>query len=97
MCVKFQLKGATLTFLARICPKSSLGFEIQKTNVGRRISIFEIPCVPIFRQSKQIRRFGLNFTKNEFWGQSFKNLSLDSKSASLRYYMYQFSVKMDNF
>ena len=97
MCVNFQVKGATLTFLARICPKSRLGFEIQKTNVGIRISIFEIPCVPIFRQNKQIRRFGLNFTKNEFWGQRFKNLSLDSESASLRHYMYQFSLQMDNF
>ena len=34
---------------------------------------------------------GPNFPKSGFWGQSFKNLSLDSESASLRYYMYQFS------
>ena len=38
-----------------------------------------------------------NFPQNEFWSQNFKNLSLDFKSASLRYYVYQFSDKMDNF
>ena len=54
MCVNFQLKRATLTFLAQICPKRKLGFEIHKTNVGIRISIFEIPCVPIFRQNRQL-------------------------------------------
>ena len=29
----------------------SVGFEIQKTNVGIRISILKVPCVPIFRQN----------------------------------------------
>ena len=32
-----------------------------------------------------------------FWGQNFKNLSLDSESASLRYYVHQFSDKTDKF
>ena len=54
MCVNFQLKRTTLTFLAQICPKRKLGFEIQKTNVGIRISILEIPYVPIFRQKGQL-------------------------------------------
>ena len=40
---------------------------------------------------------GPNLPKNGFWGQNFKNLSLDSESASLRYYVYQFSDKTDNF
>ena len=57
-------------------------------DVGIRISIFEIPCVPIFRQ---------NLPKNGFGGRNFKNLSLDSESASLRYYKYQFSDKTNNF
>ena len=35
--------------------------------------------------------------KNRFWGQNFKNLKLDLESASLRYYAYQFSDKVDNF
>ena len=33
---------------------------------------------------------GTNSPQNGFWGQNFKNLSLDSESASLRYYEYQF-------
>ena len=40
---------------------------------------------------------GPNLPKNGFWGQNFKNLSLDSESASLRYYVYQFSGIRDNF
>ena len=40
---------------------------------------------------------GPKLPKNGFWGQNFKNLSLDSELASLRYYEYQFSDKMDNF
>ena len=39
---------------------------------------------------------GPNLPKNRFWGQNFKNLRLDSESASLRY-VYQFSDKTDNF
>ena len=31
--------------------------DIQKTNVGIRISILEIPFVPIFRQKEQLRLF----------------------------------------
>ena len=38
-----------------------------------------------------------NLLKNGFWGRNFKNLSLDSESASLRYYVHQFSDKTDNF
>ena len=33
-----------------------LGFEIQKTNVGVRISILKILCVPIFGTNKQPKR-----------------------------------------
>ena len=50
MCANFQLKQTTLTYLAQICPKRKLGFQSQKTNLGIRISILEIACVPIFRQ-----------------------------------------------
>ena len=131
MCANFQLKQTTLTFLAQICPKRKLEFEIQKTNVGIRISIFEISCLPIFRQNGQLWVLGPKFAqkwilrskfqksksgfgsvsliyyecqfsdkkdnfefltpnlpKNKFWGQNFKNLSLDSDLASLRYYVY---------
>ena len=40
---------------------------------------------------------GPNLPQNEFWGQNFKNPSLDLESASLRYYVHQFSDKTDNF
>ena len=40
---------------------------------------------------------GPNLSKNKFWDENFKNLSLDSESASLRYYVHQFSDKTDNF
>ena len=58
---QFQLKWTTLTFLAQICPKRKLGFEIQETNVGMRISILEIQCVPIFRQNGQLLIFQPKF------------------------------------
>ena len=83
-----------LAFLEQICPKRNLNLEIHKNNVGIRISILEIPCVPIFRQNEQICP---NLPKNQFRGQNFKNLSLDSESASLRHNVHQFSDKMDNF
>ena len=44
-------------------------------------------CMPIFRKNNQ----------NGFWGRNFKNLSPDSESAALRYYVHQFSDKTDNF
>ena len=62
-CVNFQLKRTALTFLAQICPRRKLGFEIRKTNVGIRINIFEIPCVPIFRQNGQLWIFGSKFAQ----------------------------------
>ena len=35
--------------------------------------------------------------KMDFGGRNFRNLSLNSESASLRYYVHQFSNKTDNF
>ena len=40
--------------------------------------------------------FGSNLPKNGFWGRNFKILSLNSESASLRYYVHQFLDKTDN-
>ena len=97
MCANFQLKWTTLTFLAQTCAKRKLGFEIQKSNVGIRISILEIPCVPIFRQNEHLWFFGPNLPKNGFWRRNFKNLSLDSESVSWRYYGHQFLDKTDNY
>ena len=59
----FYTKQKTLTFLVQICPKRKLGFEIQKINVAMRISIFEIPCVTIFRQNRQPSIFGPKFAQ----------------------------------
>ena len=71
------------------------GLEIQKTNVGIRISILEIPFVPIFKQKNNLDFFRPNLPKNGFWGWNFKNLSLDLESAPPIYHMCQFSVKME--
>ena len=63
MCVNFQAKQTMLTFLTQICPKMDLNFEIEKTNIGIRISILEIPCVPIFRQKRQLWHFRPKFAQ----------------------------------
>ena len=66
-----------------------LGFEIQKTNVGTRISNLEITCVPNFQAKRTtLTFFGPYLPKIKFWGRNFKNLSLDSELASLRYYVH---------
>ena len=55
VCTKFQAKQqAALTFSAKILPKMGSGLAIQKTIVGIRIIILDIPCVPIFSQNEQI-------------------------------------------
>ena len=54
MCAYFQAKQTALTFLAQICPKIDLGLVSQKTIVGIRISILNIPYVPIFSQNEQL-------------------------------------------
>ena len=60
----------------------NLGFKIQKANVGIRISILEIPYVPIFRQNGQLWIFGPKFAQKWVLGSNFKNLSPDSELAS---------------
>ena len=74
-------------------PKKEIRVWNLKTNVAIRISILEIPCLAIFN----FDFLGPNLPKNEFWHQNFKILSLDSESASLIYYVHQFSDKPDNF
>ena len=56
-------RWTTLTFLVQICPKRNYKLEIHKTNVGIRTSIFEIPCVQIFRQNSQLWIFGPKFAQ----------------------------------
>ena len=47
-----QFSGKTDSF--DFCSKTDLVLEIEKTNVGIRISILEIPCMPIFWQNRQL-------------------------------------------
>ena len=86
-----------MTFWAQICPKMDFGVKILKIKSGFRISILKLLCVPIFRHKGNLKFLGPNLPKNQFWGQNFKNLSLDSESGSLRYYEHQFSENTDNF
>ena len=58
--------------MAQICPKRNLGLEIQKTNVGIRISIFEIPYVPLLKENKKLWLFGLKFAQKWFLGPEFQ-------------------------
>ena len=72
MCTNFQAKQTTLTFLAQICPKMDLGSEIQKTNVGIRISIVKMLCVPIFRKNGQLWLFRPKFAQKWILGSEFQ-------------------------
>ena len=54
VCANFQAKQTALTFSAQICPKMDLGLTIQTTTVGIRVSILDIPCVPMFSQNEQL-------------------------------------------
>ena len=53
MCANFQAKQTAFIFSAQICPKMDLWLAVQKTIAGIRISIIDIPCVPIFSQNER--------------------------------------------
>ena len=84
-------------FLGLNIPKMDLGLEVEKTNVGTRISILNISVCQFSVKMGNFDFFGPNLPKNEFWSRNFKNLSPDSESAPPRYHECQFSVKMDDF
>ena len=102
MCANFQTKRTTLTFWAQICPKRNLGLEIQKTNVGIRVSILEIPCVPIFRQNKQLWLFDPKFVKKWILGSEFQKsksgfgLSTCKRPSRLKYADYLVHFELFN-
>ena len=54
VCANFQAKETALIFSAQICAKMDLRLEIQKTNVGVRTRILNVPYVPIFSQYVQL-------------------------------------------
>ena len=63
VCANFQAKQTALTFSAQIRPKMDLGLAIQKAIAGIRISILNIPCVPIFSQNKRLSIFWSKFVQ----------------------------------
>ena len=65
-------KTNNLDFFGPNLPKKEFKLEIQKTNVGIRISILEIPCVPIFRQNGQLWLFGPKLVQNWILGSEFQ-------------------------
>ena len=92
MCANFQAKWTAFTFLAQICPKIGLGLEIQKTNVGIRISILKISCVPIFRQNEQLWLFRPKFPQKWILGTDFQKSNCRFKiSTSKKPYVPIFS------
>ena len=72
MCANFQVKQTTLTFSAQICPKMDFGVGVLKTKSGCRISSSKIPCVPIFRQNKQLWLFRPKFAQKWILGSEFR-------------------------
>ena len=52
ICTNFQAKQTALIFSAKTYPNADLGLEIHKANV--KISLLEIPSVPIFSQNKKL-------------------------------------------
>ena len=61
----------TLTFLAQICPKRNLGLEIQKINVGIRISILHTVQPPRYHMCQ----FWVKMDNFEFFGLNVAKLS----------------------
>ena len=54
VCANFHAKQTALTFSVQILAKMGLGLATQKTIFGIRISILDIPCVPIFSDYEQV-------------------------------------------
>ena len=64
MCANFQAKQTALTFSAQIFPKMDLGLAIQKTIVGIRFSILDIPFTSQF--SVKMKNYFQKFSKKNF-------------------------------
>ena len=72
MCANFQPKAQLWLSRPKFAQKWILGLKFQKTNAGKRISILEIPCVPIFRQKGQLWFFEPKFAQKWLLGSEFK-------------------------
>ena len=96
-CANFQPKRTTLTFLAQIYPKIVTGLYVEKTDVGKRTSILEIPRALIFRQNRQLQLFLPTFTQKWILGSEFQKYKSGFGISASKNHVCQFSVKMDNF
>ena len=68
----FRQNGQLWLFRSKFAQKWILGLKIQKTNVGIRASILEIPCVPIFIKNGQLWVFGPKFSQKWILGSRFQ-------------------------
>ena len=68
----FQPNWKTLGPLVQMYSKMNLGFEIQETNVGIRISILEIPCVPFSDKTGNFDFLAPNFPRKWILGSKFQ-------------------------
>ena len=68
VCANFQAKQTALTFSAQIFPKMNLGLKIQKTIIGIKLSILDIPCMPIFSQNERLCVFRPKFVQKRTQG-----------------------------
>ena len=72
-------------------------FQLKRTTLTFWAQIYPKRKLGFKIQKANVGMRTSNFAQNRFWGQNFKNLSLDSESASSRYQACQFSSKMDKF
>ena len=93
----FLAKWKTLNILAQICLKIDSELEILKANVGMRISILELPYLPIFRQHRQLLLFWPKLAQKRILESEFQKSKSGSGINTPRYHLYHFLVKAENF
>ena len=86
-----------MTFFGPNLAKNGVLVQNQEKNVEIRLTILERPCMPTFRQNKQLWLFWSKFAHKGIQSCKFIKLMLEQESASSRYHACQFSVKADNF
>ena len=75
MC-KLSNKTSNFEFFDPNLPKTDFWLEIQKTNVGIRITFIEIPCLPIFGQNEQLWLFWPKFAQKSILGSEFQKTNV---------------------
>ena len=97
VCANFLAKQTALTFSAQICPKMDLRLVSQKNIVAIRISILDIPCVPIFSQNEQRRIFRSKFVQKKDLGLETEKSNVRTKINIVETLCVPISAKLDNF